>query len=124
MKDKELRSFALNEFRVDSAEGMPPRMFGHAAMFNSLSGDLGGFREQIAPGAFRKSLESADVRALFNHDSNIVLGRNKAGTLRLKEDESGYLCEIRAPLENFPGDDPKSDTTRLNQYFERSGIPL
>ena len=97
MKDKELRSFALNEFRVDSAEGMPPKMFGHAAMFNSLSGDLGGFREQIAPGAFRKSLESADVRALFNHDSNIVLGRNKAGTLRLKEDESGLAIEIDPP---------------------------
>ena len=39
-------------------------------------------------------------------------------TTTLKPDESGYLCEIKAPLENFPGEDPKSDTARLNQYFE------
>jgi KDO2-lipid IV(A) lauroyltransferase len=39
-------------------------------------------------------------------------------TTTLKADESGYLCEIKAPLENFPGEDPKSDTARLNQYFE------
>lgn len=96
MKDKELRSFALNEFRVDS-EDDKPKMYGHAAMFNSLSGDLGGFREQIAPGAFAKSLDSADIRALFNHDSNIVLGRNKSGTLRLSEDATGLAIEIDPP---------------------------
>ena len=39
-------------------------------------------------------------------------------TTTLKADESGYLCEIKAPLANFPGEDPKSDTARLNQYFE------
>ena len=97
MNDKELRSFALNEFRVDSAEGSAPKIYGHAAIFNSLSEDLGGFREQIAPGAFAKTLDSADIRALFNHDSNIVLGRNKSGTLRLKEDETGLAIEIDPP---------------------------
>ena len=39
-------------------------------------------------------------------------------TTTLKADESGYLCRIGKPLENFPGADPKSDTARLNQYFE------
>ena len=39
-------------------------------------------------------------------------------TTTLKPDESGYLCEIGMPLENFPSSDPKSDTARLNQYFE------
>ena len=39
-------------------------------------------------------------------------------TTTLKADESGYLCEIGKPLESFPGEDPKSDTARLNQYFE------
>ena len=96
MKDKELRAFALNEFRVDT-ENDRPKMYGHAAMFDSLSEDLGGFRERIAPGAFSKSLESADIRALFNHDSNIVLGRNKSGTLRLKEDKTGLAIEIDPP---------------------------
>lgn len=41
-------------------------------------------------------------------------------TTTLKKDESGYLCEISAPLENFPGDDAKADTARLNQYFEKA----
>ena len=40
-------------------------------------------------------------------------------TTTLKSDESGYLCEISKPLEDFPGPDPKSDTARLNQYFEK-----
>ena len=40
-------------------------------------------------------------------------------TTTLKADESGYLCEIREPLENFTGADPKSDTARLNRYFEQ-----
>jgi len=40
-------------------------------------------------------------------------------TTTLKADESGYLCEITKPLENFPGTDPKVDTARLNQYFEK-----
>jgi KDO2-lipid IV(A) lauroyltransferase len=40
-------------------------------------------------------------------------------TTTLKADESGYLCEISEPLKDFPGLDPKTDTARLNQYFEK-----
>jgi KDO2-lipid IV(A) lauroyltransferase len=40
-------------------------------------------------------------------------------TTTLKADESGYLCEISEPLKDFPGPDPKTDTARLNQYFEK-----
>jgi KDO2-lipid IV(A) lauroyltransferase len=40
-------------------------------------------------------------------------------TTTLKADESGYLCEISEPLKDFPGPDPKIDTARLNQYFEK-----
>ena len=40
-------------------------------------------------------------------------------TTTLKADESGYVCQISDPLENFPGSDPKADTARLNQYFEK-----
>lgn len=97
MSEIERRTYAVTEFRVDAKENEPPKMIGHAAMFNSLSEDLGGFREQIAPGAFAGTLQTADIRALFNHDSNIVLGRNKAGTLRLSEDNTGLSIEIDPP---------------------------
>ena len=41
-------------------------------------------------------------------------------TTTLKADESGYLCEISEPLKDFPGPDPKTDTARLNQHFEKA----
>jgi len=96
MKTKETRVSAL-ELRVMAADGAPTRIVGHAAKFDVLSEDLGGFRERIAPGAFAKSIQSSDIRALWNHDANIVLGRNKAGTLRLSEDLAGLAFEVDAP---------------------------
>ena len=44
-----------------------------------------------------KSLDTDDIRALFNHDPNYVLGRNKSGTLELREDEQGLLVRIKPP---------------------------
>ncbi len=71
-------------------------LIGYGAVFNSLSQNLGGFREQIAPGAFDKVLED-DVRALFNHDPSLLLGRNEANTLRLSVDGTGLRYEIDLP---------------------------
>jgi HK97 family phage prohead protease len=73
------------------------RIGGYAARFNSLSQDLGGFVEKIAPSAFAKSLLTADVRCLFNHDANIVLGRTLSKTLRIAEDSEGLLYECDMP---------------------------
>lgn len=73
------------------------KLVGYAIVYNSLSTDLGGFREIIKPGAAAKALQHSDVRALWNHDSNIVLGRSKSGTLRMKEDPHGLLVEIDLP---------------------------
>lgn len=94
----EVRAFAT-EVRASPVEnGSGALQFeGYAALFNSWSRDLGGFRERIAPGAFAKALTTDDVRALLNHDKNYVLGRNRAGTLVLTEDERGLRFEVTAP---------------------------
>lgn len=70
---------------------------GYAAVFNERSVDLGGFRESIVPGAFSRMLkEKQDVRAMFNHDPNLILGRSSSGTLRMSEDSKGlsYDCDL------------------------------
>lgn len=71
------------------------RLVGYAAVFNSLSHDLGGFREQIAPGAFTRTLkENKDVLALVEHDTNRVLARTTNGTLQIAEDAKGLRVSI------------------------------
>lgn len=86
------------ELRIEKRDDAPSKLIGYAAVFNKLSEKLLFFREKIAPGAFKKSLKSGDdVRALFNHDPNHVLGRSTSGTLNLKEDKKGLLSEINLP---------------------------
>lgn len=89
------RRFFSAELRVDDPDN--GIIEGYAAVFNQWSEDLGYFREIIRPGAFGKTVKEADVRALFNHDSNYVLGRNKSGTLELAEDEHGLQFRVNPP---------------------------
>lgn len=83
----ELRSV---EFRKKDENTM--RFSGHAAVFDELSENLGGFREQIKRGAFKDVLTD-DVRLLVNHDSNLLLARTKSGTLELSEKPGGLYVE-------------------------------
>lgn len=85
------------DMKVEKRADEKPRIRGHAAMFNILSQDLGGFREQIVPGAFAEAIKTDDVRALWNHNPDHILGRNTAGTLLLSEDERGLAIEIIPP---------------------------
>ena len=95
----EIRTLPLEELRINNLE---KKRFieGHAAVFDSWSETLGGifpFKEKVRKGAFSQTIEKDDIRALFNHDPNYVLGRNKAGTLELKEDETGLYVRIIPP---------------------------
>lgn len=99
---KEVRNFDA-ELRVETREGKAPLIRGHAAVFNFLSADLGGFTERIALGAFDNVLED-DVRSLFNHDSNLILGRTKSNTLKLSVDERGLMSETDPPNTSYAAD--------------------
>ena len=82
------------EIRQDG-DGMTLR--GYAAVFNSPSQPL-PFIETIERGAFRDSLNSRnDIKLLWNHDTSIVLGSTRAGTLKLAEDERGLYVEANLP---------------------------
>jgi len=92
--EKEIRTFGMELRAMDKEEKRTVR--GYAATFENRSGDLGGFIETIDREAFSDT-DMEDVRALFNHDSNFVLGRTKSGTLRLMVDENGLAYEIDMP---------------------------
>jgi HK97 family phage prohead protease len=80
---------------------------GMAALFNAetqIGYDWWAFREVIRPGAFTRAVAEDDVRGLFNHDPNLVLGRNRAGTLRLEETGEGLRYEIDPPDASYARD--------------------
>lgn len=93
----ERRYFPVEEFRAITDEAGLRHITGYAAVFNSLSEDLGYFREKIDPGAFAETINSDDIRALKNHNSDYVLGRNKSGTLTLSEDQRGLKIDVMPP---------------------------
>ena len=87
---------AVQDLEIRS-EGDGMTLRGYAAVFNSPSQPL-PFIETIERGAFSNSLKSGnDVKLLWNHDTGIVLGSTRAGTLRLMEDERGLLVEADLP---------------------------
>jgi uncharacterized protein len=93
----ERRYVPVQELRAITDEDGLRHIAGYAAVFNSLSDDLGGFREKIDPGAFTKTIKGDDIRALKNHNDDYVLGRNKSKTLTLTEDKHGLAIDILPP---------------------------
>lgn len=93
----------LNIWQRASEDGeKSPVMRGHASVFDEWTtlyeGRRWTVREIIRPGAFKRAIkEGQDVRALFNHDPNFVLGRTISGTLKLREDERGLMSETDLP---------------------------
>ena len=91
-KMRQLRTIATQfETRED---GDAPHITGYFAVFNSNYEIAPGMSESIAPGAFSKALAGGDIRALVNHDTTLVLGRTKAGTLELREDSRGLWGDV------------------------------
>jgi HK97 family phage prohead protease len=80
------------------AEGDGMSFTGYASVFNSPSEDLGGFIEYVAPGAFKRSLQSRnEVKLLWNHDAGEPLASLRGGTMQLVEDEIGLKVTAQLP---------------------------
>lgn len=97
MRDLETRHLpGVVEFRA-SDKG-PGTLTGYASVFNRFSQNLGGFVEQVDPGAFNKSLaDGVPVFARFNHDSSLLLGTTESGTLTLEVDGTGLRYTVDLP---------------------------
>ena len=70
---------------------------GYAVKFESLSNPLPRFREKVRRGAFINSIKKNNIRALWNHNPDLVLGSTKNGTLQLEEDDIGLKFELELP---------------------------
>lgn len=122
----ERRTITMHELRVVNGEADKPRKIeGHAAVFNQWSETLGfwfPYKEKVMPGAFAETIEKDDIRALFNHDPNYVLGRNKSGTLELREDDQGLFVSITPPDTQWARDlmvsIERGDITQMSFGFE------
>ena len=95
-KEPEIRTNSV-DFEV-RAEGDGMTFTGYASVFNSPSEDLGGFVEYVAPGAFKRSLQSRnEVKLLWNHDAGEPLASLRGGTMQLVEDERGLKVTAQLP---------------------------
>lgn len=111
MMDRETKQIRTirTEFKATRAqEGENEDLYieGYFAVFGQETELWPGAYEEIAPGAFGESLGN-DIRALTNHDTTLVLGRNKVGTLELKEDSHGLWGRIKIN---------RDDTDAMNTY--------
>ncbi len=113
--DREVRQMRSIASKFETREENDERIIeGYFAVFNSNYEIGPGMSESVAPGAFRNTL-SGDIRALVNHDTTLVLGRNTAKTLELSEDERGLWGRIRIN----PND---SDAVNLYERVKRGYV--
>jgi HK97 family phage prohead protease len=116
-KEPEIRTNSV-DFEV-RAEGDGMTFTGYASVFNSPSEDLGGFIEYVAPGAFKRSLQSRnEVKLLWNHDSGEPLASLRGGTMQLVEDERGL--KVTAQLPNTTRGRDVAELLRTNVISEMS----
>lgn len=93
---RELRVYSDARLESRASDGAE-RLVGYAAVFETET-DIGGmFREVVSRGAFASAIVRDDIHALYNHDYGTVIGRKKAGTLVISEDDHGLRIEITPP---------------------------
>jgi uncharacterized protein len=105
-KKRETRTVDITNIQTRSKDDGPIKISGYAAIFNSRTSIGDWFDEIISPGAFDRSIsaKNADIRALVNHDWDKVIGRTKAKTLTLREDDKGLNFEIELPNTSYARD--------------------
>ncbi len=104
-RDVEFRTVSVGTIEVRAAaEGQPMRFRGYAAVFDSPSEPL-PFIETIRPGAFKRSLQAGrEVRMFVNHNTDMVLGSTRSGTVKVTEDNRGLLVEGEFPDTTYARD--------------------
>lgn len=85
------------ELRAKTTKSGKPIIEGYGAVFDSLSQDLGGFREIVRQNSFNKTLKEGDPRSLWNHAAIYVLGRRSSGTLKIWTDSKGLGYKVEPP---------------------------
>jgi HK97 family phage prohead protease len=95
----EIRTFPLVDLEVREADDAPPTIVGHGIVTDSLSLDLGGFREKVDPQAAARAIKrrGAVIKSFFNHNPDHVLGRTDNKTLKLSTDERGVVYAVTPP---------------------------
>ena len=93
LNDVEVRTIPFTEIRM--VEGSEYPIEGFAAVYDQLT-DMGWYNEKVDPGFFAGRLQD-DIRSCFNHNENYVLGRNKAGTLKIEDQPGGLWFAVKPP---------------------------
>ena len=107
MNKERLSAIISGELRAERAEGTEKKYIeGYFAVFNSRTELWRGFHEEVDPAAFNETLGN-DIKGLTNHDTTLVLGRNKSGSLELKVDSRGLWGRIEVN---------EDDTDAMNLY--------
>lgn len=106
VEDMETRYIPMHDINIRNDSDEDPVLEGYFAVFNDIYELWSGATESIAPGAFDDCL-SGDVRALYNHNDDLILGRTSAGTLELKEDSHGLWGRIKLN---------RNDSDAMNAY--------
>jgi HK97 family phage prohead protease len=104
-REYEIRLTDLQDLELRIGGDNGNTLTGYAVVYNSLSADLGGFKERVMPGSFKGVLAgNQDIRALVDHDSTKLLGRTSNGTLKLAEDAKGLKVEVSMPDTTYAND--------------------